>query len=160
MRGKRAMLDQSNSQYHASYPVKSGGKSQGEPPESDTVSGPDRADLMRSFEEELPAGIAAGSPQWQRAHSRQIIREFLRAVPRSEPEATLALVRMDGTTRVFTRVELSTAIDRLRPRMRQIVRLGLEERWPRQKVCDYLKGISIKTFERDQVEALDMLVQL
>jgi hypothetical protein len=140
--------------------VKSGRSSQKEPAVSDTESGPDKADLVRSYEEELPAGIDASSPQWQRAHMRQLIREFLRAVPRSEAEATLALVRPDGTTRVFTRTELSTAIDRLRPRMRQIVRLGLEERWPRQKVCDYLKGISIKTFERDQVEALDILVNL
>jgi hypothetical protein len=154
------MWDQSNSQYHASYSVKPGRSSQGDPATSDTESGPDKADLVHSFEEELPAGIDAGSPAWQRAHMRQIIREFLRAVPRSETEATLALVRPDGTSRVFTRVELSTAIDRLRPRMRQIVRLGLEERWPRQKVCDYLKGISIKTFERDQVEALDILVNL
>jgi hypothetical protein len=160
LRGIGAMWDQSNSQYQASYPVKSGRSSRGDPAVSDTESGPDRADLVRPFEEDLPAGIDAGSPQWQRAHMRQQIREFLRAVPRSETEATLALVRSDGSTRVFTRIELSSAIDRLRPRMRQIVRLGLEERWPRQKVCDYLKGISIKTLERDQVEALDILVNL
>lgn len=99
-------------------------------------------------------------PAWERVHNRQMIREFLRAVPRSEPEATLALMRPDGASRMLTRAELSAAIDRLRPRQRQILRLALEERWPRQRVCDYLKGISIKTFERDQVEALDILAQL
>ena len=51
-------------------------------------------------------------------------------------------------------------IDRLRPRQRQILRLGVEERWPRAKVCAYLHNISMKTFERDQVEGLDILMQL
>ena len=96
----------------------------------------------------------------RRARIRATIREFLRAVPRSEPETILALPRPDGETRALTRAELTTAIDRLRPRMRQIVRLGIEERWPRQKVCTYLRGISIKTLERDQVEALDLLASL
>ncbi|HEX9039175.1 MAG TPA: hypothetical protein VF808_19500 [Ktedonobacterales bacterium] len=96
----------------------------------------------------------------RRARLRAMIREFLRAVPRSEPETILALPRPDGETRVLTRSELTTAIDRLRPRMRQIVRLGIEERWPRQKVCAYLRGISLKTLERDQVEALDLLASM
>ncbi|HZC04016.1 MAG TPA: hypothetical protein VE338_00090, partial [Ktedonobacterales bacterium] len=87
-------------------------------------------------------------------------REFLRAVPRGEESAVLPLVRPDGVTRVLTRAQLTTAIDRLRPRQRQIVRLGIEERWPRQKVCAYLRGISMKTLERDQAEALDILAQL
>jgi hypothetical protein len=156
------MWDQGNSQHHPSYPVKPGGHPGGEQAVSkiEIETGTSKAELVRPFEEELPVGIDTSSLQWQRAHTRQVIREFLRAIPRSEPEATLALVRPDGTTRVFTRAELSAAIDRLRPRMRQIVRLALEERWPRQKVCDYLKGISIKTFERDQVEALDILANL
>ncbi len=72
----------------------------------------------------------------------------------------MALVHPDGRTRVFTRGELSTAIDRLRPRQRQIIRLAIEERWPRQRVCEYLRHISLKTFERDQVEGLDLLTQL
>lgn len=101
------------------------------------------------------------SADWQqRAHTRQLIREFLRAVPRSETETTLVIVRSDGEQRLFTRAQLSTAIDRLRPRQRQIVRLALEERWPRQRVCEYLHNISIKTLERDQVEALDILAEL
>jgi hypothetical protein len=101
------------------------------------------------------------SADWQqRAHTRQLIREFLRAVPRSETETTLVIVRTDGEQRLLTRVQLSSAIDRLRPRQRQIVRLALEERWPRQRVCEYLHNISIKTLERDQVEALDILADL
>jgi hypothetical protein len=117
-----------------------------EGPESDTREG-------------MRAGESAHTTQ-MRIHARQQLREFLRAVPRREEDATLAIVRPDGTTRVFTRAELSAAIDRLRPRQRQIIRLAVEERWPRQRVCDYLRHISIKTFERDQVEALDILTQL
>lgn len=96
----------------------------------------------------------------ERARMRAVLREFLRAVPRREEQATLALVHPDGRTRILTRGELSTAIDRLRPRQRQIVRLAIEERWPRARVCQYLKDISIKTLERDQVEALDLLLHL
>jgi hypothetical protein len=96
----------------------------------------------------------------RRAQTRALIREFLRAVPRGEESAVLPLVRADGVTRLLTRTQLTTAIDRLRPRQRQIVRLGIEERWPRQKVCAYLRGISMKTLERDQAEALDILAQL
>lgn len=96
----------------------------------------------------------------RRAQTRALIREFLRAVPRAEESAVLPLVRADGSTRLLTRAQLTTAIDRLRPRQRQIVRLGIEERWPRQKVCAYLRGISMKTLERDQAEALDILAQL
>jgi hypothetical protein len=96
----------------------------------------------------------------RRAQLRAMIREFLRAVPRSEPETILTLPRPDGEERALTRAELTAAIDHLRPRMRQIVRLGIEERWPRQKVCVYLRGISMKTLERDQVEALDILASL
>jgi hypothetical protein len=89
---------------------------------------------------------------------RLVVREFLEAVPRSQARANIALLRPDGTTRVFTRDEFSMAIDAMRPRMRQIVRLAVEERWPRQRVCDYLNNISIKTFERDHAEAFDELM--
>jgi hypothetical protein len=44
--------------------------------------------------------------------------------------------------------------------MRQVMRLAVEERWSRQRVCEYLRHISIKTFERDQVEGLDLLAAL
>ncbi len=89
---------------------------------------------------------------------RMVVREFLEAVPRSQAQASIALVRPDGTTRVFTRGEFSAAVDALRPRMRQIVRLAVEERWSRQRVCGYLNNISIKTFERDHAEAFDALI--
>jgi hypothetical protein len=90
---------------------------------------------------------------------RMVVREFLEAVPRPQAQASIALVRPDGTTRVFTRGEFSAAVDAMRPRMRQIVRLAVEERWSRQRVCDYLNNISIKTFERDHAEAFDALME-
>ena len=95
-----------------------------------------------------------------RLEARRLIREFLRAVPRAEADATVVFLRVDGTPRIVTRGELSARIDGMRPRMRQIVRLSVEERWPRQEVCNYLHGISLKTFERDQVEGLDLLVDM
>lgn len=97
---------------------------------------------------------------WQRSQTRRLLREFLRAVPRTETDATLVIMRPDGTQHVLTREQLAYAIDRLRPRQRQIVRLTIEERWPRQRVCEYLHNISLKTLERDQVEALDLLANL
>ena len=123
---------------------------------------PDVATPVGDPENELDGDLGdMSSAEWQqRAHTRQLIREFLRAVPRSETETTLVIVRRDGEQRLFTRAQLSVAIDRLRPRQRQIVRLALEERWPRQRVCEYLHNISIKTLERDQVEALDILAEL
>ena len=90
---------------------------------------------------------------------RLVVREFLEAVPRAQAQVCIALVRPDGTTRVFTRGEFSAAVDAMRPRMRQIVRLAVEERWTRQRVCDYLNNISIKTFERDHAEAFDALME-
>jgi hypothetical protein len=100
------------------------------------------------------------TPAWYRAQARQLIREFLRAVPRSEPDVPLSFVGPDGLLRTLTRAQLSARIDRLRPRQRQIIRLSVEERWPRQRVCSYLSHISYKTLERDQVEALDILAQM
>jgi hypothetical protein len=97
---------------------------------------------------------------WLRFRARRVIREFLRSVPRSEPEAALAFLAPDGQMRLVTRGELSSAIDEMRPRMRQIIRLGIEEGWPRGKVCAYLHDISMKTFERDQMEGLDFLSEL
>jgi hypothetical protein len=97
---------------------------------------------------------------WLRFRARRVIREFLRSVPRSEPEVALAFLAPDGQMRLVTRGELSSAIDEMRPRMRQIIRLSIEEGWPRGKVCAYLHDISMKTFERDQMEGLDLLSEL
>lgn len=110
-----------------------------------------------------PAGTAAPdvtNQTWLRLQARRLIREFLRAVPRADAEVALTFIHPDGTPRLVTRGQLSAAIDGMRPRLRQILRLSVEERWPRQKVCDYLSHISIKTFERDQVEGLDQLIDL
>jgi DNA-directed RNA polymerase specialized sigma24 family protein len=109
--------------------------------------------------DEYPAADVTAAGDW-RHYNRQLLREFLRSVPRAEATATLALVRADGTSRLITRAQLSAAVDRLRPRQRQIVRLTLEERWSRQRVCTYLNNISLKTLMRDQNEALDSLAEL
>jgi hypothetical protein len=100
------------------------------------------------------------TPAWLRLQARQILREFLAAVPRAEAATTLAFLRPDGTPRTLTRAQLSVAIDLLRPRQRQIVRLVVEERWSHRQVCDYLHHISPRTLERDLAEALDVLAQL
>lgn len=97
---------------------------------------------------------------WLRMRARRMIREFLRSVPRSEPEAALSFLAPDGEMRLVTRAELTNAIDQLRPRMRQIIRLNIEEGWPRNRVCAYLHDISMKTLERDQMEGLDLLSEL
>lgn len=138
------------------------------PDAPDTLVGAPGADIWP--EDEADGSAAGAEPGWHpntlapearlRLKIRQELREFLRAVPRAEEEATLAIMRPDGTTRVLTRAELSRAIDRMRPRMRQVMRLAVEERWSRQRVCEYLRHISIKTFERDQVEGLDLLAAL
>ncbi|HEU5348115.1 MAG TPA: hypothetical protein VFU63_05840 [Ktedonobacterales bacterium] len=140
-----------------SQPSQTGRVGYGRPPQL-----PDAERPENGLDGELGADLGdMTSADWQqRAHTRQLIREFLRAVPRSETETTLVIVRTDGEQRLLTRAQLSAAIDRLRPRQRQIVRLALEERWPRQRVCEYLHNISIKTLERDQVEALDILAEL
>jgi hypothetical protein len=145
-------------------PRREGPRDARRPEEPDALEGlpegSDVAELLGFAQGSAVPGPPPGSDAWLRLQTRQLIREFLRAVPRSEPEATIAIVRPDGTPRLLTRAQLSAAIDRLRPRQRQIMRLAVEERWPRQKVCEYLNHISIKTFERDQVEALDLLAQL
>lgn len=100
------------------------------------------------------------TPSWLRFQARQLIREFLSAVPRSEPDATLTFLRPNSSTRVLTRAQLSVAIDLLRPRQRQSVRLAIEERWPHKQVCAYLNHVSLRTLERDLAEALDALAQM
>lgn len=130
---------------------------------------PDPADVMERLSDdtwgmdgEVTTGTALSPsrvPSWPADQARQVLREFLRAVPRAEPAATLALTRPDGSVAAFTRAQLTAAIDALRPRQRQIVRLTLEEGWTRQRVCDYLH-ISLKTLVRDQAEALDALAHL
>jgi hypothetical protein len=112
------------------------------------------------YEPETPPYGDARDETWLRLRARRMIREFLRSVPRSEPEASLSFLAPDGEMRLVTRGDLSHAIDRLRPRMRQIIRLNIEEGWPRSKVCAYLHDISMKTLERDQMEGLDLLSEL
>jgi DNA-directed RNA polymerase specialized sigma24 family protein len=91
---------------------------------------------------------------------RQLIREFLAVVPRSQVSTTITFPRPDGTPRTMSRAELSAAIDRMRPRQKHIIRLAVEERRAQEEVCTLLNGISLRTLQRDQAEALDLLAQL
>jgi hypothetical protein len=94
--------------------------------------------------------------------NRQRLREFLRAVPRTEPGAWLGLLGPERgmPPRVVTRQALTEAIEQMPPRMRQIIRLTLEERNPRAQVQAYLNDISPRTLERDQADGLDLLIAL
>jgi hypothetical protein len=119
------------------------------------------------FTDALPLGTAVPltgdrvpEPEWLRLQVRQLIREFLSVVPRSQASATLTFPRPDGTPRSISRAVLSTAIDRMRPRQKQIIRLAVEERRSQEEVCALLNGISVRTLQRDQAEALDLLAQL
>lgn len=153
---------------HARWQTGQGGPGDGGPafsaPTADATAADEGMVLPEDFfvPDVSTHGVTAepGSEAWRRMQGRQLIREFLRAVPRDEDDAHLAFVRPDGTPRLVRRADLSRAIDHMRPRMRQVMRLAVEERWPRARVCEYLRGISIKTLERDQVEALDLLMQL
>jgi hypothetical protein len=124
----------------------------------DAVTLGDEEDLEAELIRVDARGAGMADPLWLRIQARKLLREFLRAVPRSEPHVTISFLRPDGTLHTVTRGDLATAIDRMRPRLRQILRLSVEERWPRQRVCEYLRHISIKTFERDQAEGLDALI--
>ncbi len=137
-----------------------GGRRQPKPPAlPDALEGPHGDQLG------VGARFSSAAPDvtgdfWRRHEARRMVREFLGSVPRTEPEAVLAFINPRGELRTVTRAQLSAAVDRLRPRQRQIVRLGVEERWPRQRICEYLNHISIKTFERDHLEALDILIEM
>jgi hypothetical protein len=48
----------------------------------------------------------------------------------------------------------------MRPCQKQIIRLAVEERRTQEEVCALLYGISLRTLQRDQAEALDLLAQL
>jgi DNA-directed RNA polymerase specialized sigma24 family protein len=72
----------------------------------------------------------------------------------------LVFPRLDGTPRTISRAEFTAAIDRMRPRQKHIIRLAVEERRSQEEVCALLNGISLRTLQRDQAEALDLLAQL
>jgi DNA-directed RNA polymerase specialized sigma subunit len=98
----------------------------------------------------------------RRAENRRRLREFLRATPRSEAESRLELLGpAEGMpARVVTRAQLTEAIEQMRPRVRQVIRLTLEERRTREEAQAYLHGISERTLERDQSAGLDALMEL
>ena len=96
----------------------------------------------------------------RRAENRRRLREFLRATPREETKSQLELLGLTAGTPVVivTRAQLSASIDKLRPEVRQVIRLTLEERWTRKEAQKYLHGISERTLEREQAEGLDELI--
>lgn len=98
----------------------------------------------------------------RQAENRRRLREFLRATPRSEPESRVELLGLaeGAPARVITRAQLTEAIEQLRPRIRQVIRLTLEERRTREEAQAYLHGIGLRTLERDQATGLDMLAEL
>jgi DNA-directed RNA polymerase specialized sigma24 family protein len=95
----------------------------------------------------------------RQAENRRRLREFLRAIPRSEPDSTVELLGPTEAlpTLTITRAELTAAIEQLRPRMRQIIHRTLEEGWSREDVCASLH-IGMRTLERDQAGGLDLLI--
>ncbi len=153
---------------HAGFPSPSGQIRRPDAEDAGQPTPPDALELVigdAADLEALPLGFPGAAPEvitaaWLRLQARHLIREFLSAVPRSESETTLTLLRLDGTRRTLTRAQLSTAIDRLRPRQRQILRLAVEACWSQEEVCAYLNHISARTLQRDQAEALDLLAQL
>jgi hypothetical protein len=153
------------------FPTPSGQTERPNAAEAEQPAPPDAPDAFEmpasdvSDLDALPLGFPSATPEvitaaWLRLQARHLLREFLSAVPRSEAETTLTLLRPDGTRRTLTRAQLSAAIDRLRPRQRQILRLAVEARWSQEQVCTYLNHISARTLQRDQAEALDLLAQL
>lgn len=97
---------------------------------------------------------------WLRLEVRRLIREFLCFVPRSEEKMTLTFPRSDGTARTVTRAELSRAIDQMRPRQGQVIRLAVEGNLSQEEVRRLLHGVSVRTIQRDQTVALDLLAKL
>ncbi|GEM_PF-1932355 len=98
----------------------------------------------------------------RQAENRRRLREFLRAIPRTEPAAQVELLGLveGAPARLVTRAQLTNAIEHMRPRMRQVIHLTLEERRTREETRDYLHGISLRTLERDQNTGLDILIRL
>jgi DNA-directed RNA polymerase specialized sigma24 family protein len=148
-----------------------GGDEQGQPPGVPDMLEPAQGDVVdadsygpytlyaseTSPPEMLPEEM---TPEWLRMQARLLLREFLGVVPRAQGTTTITFLRMDGRQQTLSRQELSTAIDRMRPRQRQIVRLAVEARWSHERVCAALKGISVRTVQRDLAEALDRLAEL
>jgi DNA-directed RNA polymerase specialized sigma24 family protein len=92
------------------------------------------------------------------AHVRALVREFLRCTPASDPEAALTWRGADGRLRRLTRRQLTARIQWLRPRMKRIVEQHHLLKRPRAEIVAEL-GCSMKTFERDEQEAMDLLAQ-
>jgi hypothetical protein len=96
----------------------------------------------------------------RRAENRRRLREFLRSTPREEEDSQLELqgLKKGEPSVVVTRGWLTAVIEELRPQVRQVIRLTLEERWTRKEAQKYLHGISERTLEREQAEGLDELI--
>lgn len=106
--------------------------------------------------------MIAPSPETEgatRAEVRAQIREFLRYVPREDTHETLTFTLLSGEVRTVTRQQFTERIERMRARQRQVMRLAVEQRIPRVEVTVALHDISMKTLERDEREALDILAE-
>lgn len=101
--------------------------------------------------------VTMTAEQAERAEQRALLREFLRCVPADEPDAVLDLQALDGSARRLTRGALTARIRWLRPRMRRIVERQIIGHVSREQMAKEL-GVSTKTLERDQQEALDLLI--
>ena len=101
-------------------------------------------------------------PQKRKNINRQRLRDFLRAVPRTESGTWLELLgpKPGMPPRYVSRQTLTQAIERMPTRMWQIIRLTLEKRNSRPEVQAYMNDISLRTLERDQARGLDMLIDL
>jgi DNA-directed RNA polymerase specialized sigma24 family protein len=128
----------------------------------DVLQSPEGDEVMVDADAYGPYALPEeGTPEWVRMQqARVLLREFLSVVPRTEEATTITFLRVDGTQQTLSRQELSAAIDRMRPRQRQIVRLAIESHWSQERVCAMLKGISVRTVQRDLAEALDQLAEL
>jgi DNA-directed RNA polymerase specialized sigma24 family protein len=101
---------------------------------------------------------SGGSGAAERTAARQLLREFLRSVPRAQAGETVTLPRPGGGVCVVSRGQVSTAVDTLRPRLRQVARLLYEDHWHREDVAKRLL-VSLDTVERDQALALDQVIR-
>lgn len=113
---------------------------------------------LRALQPQTPPPSHMTAEQTLRAELRAFLREFLRSVPESEPDAVLELQMPDGQIRRVSRGALAERIRWLRPRQRRIVARQIVGHIDRGLVAKEL-GVCLKTIERDQAEALDILLE-
>jgi len=88
--------------------------------------------------------------------ARAVLREFLRCTPRDEPDETVKWVDSRGVARCATRAMLAAHIDAMRPRLRRVMQMLVEQQLPRKEICARL-NVSTKTLERESYQGLNIL---